>query len=142
MPEHPAWAAKAAPDPVTGFWYTEAHEGGVELYSCDTKICGRFAWVSRKPGEDIPRDDHNPDTIKRQRPLCHMQFMSGFTPDGHGHYEDGTIYSPRHGHNFNADMTLINNDTLDLHGYVLAPILGESQTWTRVKTMPSCDAPP
>lgn len=125
-------------DPVTGFWYTEGHEGGVELYGCADKICGRFAWLKPTPVEGIAHDDHNPDPTLRKRVLCHLQFMGNFTPDGHGHYEDGWIYSPRHGQNFNAEMTLIDSDTLDLHGYVLAPILGESQTWTRSKNMPAC----
>jgi uncharacterized protein (DUF2147 family) len=129
----------AAADPITGFWYTENQEGGVELYSCGAKICGRFKWLKPTPDQGVARDDHNPDIAKRPRLLCHMEFMTGFVPDGHGHYEDGFIYSPRHGQNFNAEMTL-DHDTLDLHGYVMMPILGESQTWTRVKTMPDCDS--
>ncbi len=104
----------------------------------DNKICGRFAWVKPTPEQGVAHDDHNPDPTKRQRPLCHMQFMGDFTPDGQGHYEGGWIYSPRHGQIFNAEMTLVNHDTLDLHGYVLTPILGESQTWTRAKTVPAC----
>ncbi len=133
-----AAAPKAGSDPIIGLWYTEGHEGGVELYSCGDKICGKFYWVNQRPGEGIAKDDHNPDLTKRHRLLCHMQFMGDFIADGHGHYEDGWIYSPRHGQNFEAEMTLVGPDTLDLHGFVLTPIFGESQTWTRTKTMPNC----
>lgn len=125
-------------DPIEGLWYTEGREGGVELYRCADKICGRFAWVDQKPGEDIARDDKNPDASKRKRPLCHMEFMTGFVPDGQTHYNDGAIYSPRHGQIFNAEITQTGADTLDLHGYILTPILGESQTWTRAKSFPKC----
>lgn len=132
----------AADDPILGKWYTEGQEGGVELYACGEKICGRFHWLKPTPNEGIARDDHNPDITKRQRILCHLQFMGDFKPDGHGHYEDGWIYSPRHGQNFNAEMTLNDHDTLDLHGYLLTPILGESQTWKRDKAMPECKEHP
>lgn len=133
--------AYALPDPVLGFWYTENREGGVELYKCEDKICGRFRWLNPKPGEEAPRDINNPFKALRKEPLCHMKFMNDFTPDGQGQYKGGTIYSPRHGQDFSAEMTLINHDTLDLHGYILTPILGESQTWIRAKTMPDCEMP-
>jgi len=43
----------------------------------------------------VSRDAQNPDAAERQRPLCHMQFMGNFTPDGHNRYLDGWIYNPR-----------------------------------------------
>jgi len=43
-------------------------------------------------------------------------------------YNNGWIYSPRSGSNYTARMTLKDRDTLDLHGYVLVPFLGESQS--------------
>src|ERR1700733_12567919 len=86
-------AAEAAPktppaNPLTslsGLWYTENHEGGIQLYPCDGKICGRFYWMKNKEGsadeDGVSRDFRNPDPALRRRPLCHMQFMSNFTPD-------------------------------------------------------------
>lgn len=127
-----------ARDPVSGLWYTEGHDGGVELYRCGDKICGRFYWIQQDMREDRVRDISNPDPDKRERNLCRMQFMGDFVPDGQGHYTDGWIYSPRHGQTFSANLTLIDHDTLDLHGYVLSPILGDSQTWKRAAAMPAC----
>jgi uncharacterized protein (DUF2147 family) len=133
-------AVSVAPgsEPILGYWYTEGHEGGVELYQCDEKICGKFRWLkpTSKPGDAL--DDNNPDPEKRSRQLCQLEFMTDFKPDGQGHYTGGVIYSPRHGQNFNANMTLIDHDTLKVHGYILTPMLGESQTWTRAKTMSVC----
>ena len=74
----------------------------------------------------------------RDKPLCGMQFMGGFEPDGKGHYNGGWIYSPRHGANFSAEMKLVNPSTLDLHGYIFIPLFGASQTWTRAKAMTHC----
>ncbi|MDP9126638.1 MAG: DUF2147 domain-containing protein [Pseudomonadota bacterium] len=126
-------------DPIIGLWYTQEHDGGIEFYNCDQDICGRFYWIKddEKNG-DRSRDTKNPDPGKRQTPLCGMQFMGGFRPDGHGHYANGWIYSPHHGANFNAEMKLIDHETLELRGYMLFPFLGESQTWTRAAKLPKC----
>ncbi len=127
------------PEAVTGLWYTDEHDGGIELYKCGVEICGRIYWMKDNfENGDVSRDIRNPDHAKRHRPLCRMEFMTGFTADGDGHYSDGTIYSPRHGADFSAEMTLLDHNTLELRGYILLPLLGESRTWTRAKTMPEC----
>jgi uncharacterized protein (DUF2147 family) len=137
-----AWANEGkAPRPaLSGLWYTQDHDGGIELYPCGDQMCGRFYWLRDDSPGNISYDDKNPDPAKRTRPLCGMQFMGGFTldPDEKDHYVDGWIYSPRHGKIFDAEMTLVNHNTLKLHGYVLVPLFGESQTWTRAKKLPKC----
>ncbi|MGE3623958.1 MAG: DUF2147 domain-containing protein, partial [Bdellovibrionales bacterium] len=86
---------------VSGWWYTEGMEGGVELYPCGKDVCGRFYWLGDEKGADtVSLDSRNPDPSRRDHPLCLMQFMGGFTPDGQGRYTDGWIYSPRHGATF------------------------------------------
>jgi uncharacterized protein (DUF2147 family) len=133
--------ALAVPDPITGLWYTEDHEGGVELYACGEEICGSFYWLKDNiVNGDLSRDIRNFDPSKRQRPLCHTQFMWGFKPDHEGFYSDGTIYSPLHGTNFSATMTLTDPNTLELHGYLLFSFFGESRTWRRARGMPRCVA--
>jgi uncharacterized protein (DUF2147 family) len=145
--------ADAAPKPapaanpltaVSGFWYTEGHEGGIQLYACDGKICGRFYWMKNKEGgedeDGVSRDTHNSDPALRRRPLCHMEFMSNFTPADNNRYEDGYIYNPRDGQTYMAVMTLLDHDNLKLRGYLFFEFLGESQIWTRATSMPDCAA--
>ena len=137
-------AAYSVPDPnpqraISGTWYTEDREGGIELYPCGDQVCGRFYWLKdEREGGDVSRDTHNPDSHARQTPLCRMQFMGGFKPDNKGHYLEGWIYNPRDGGTYSAQMTLVDHNTLDLHGYLFFPALGESQVWKRAKNMPSC----
>lgn len=125
-------------DPILGLWYTADRDGVVELYPCDGKICGRFHWLKENTKQDPSLDNKNPDEEKRSRPLCGMQFMGGFTPKGDKSYEDGWIYSPRHGAMFSASMKLVEKDRLDLHGYMFLPLLGESQVWERAIKPPAC----
>jgi uncharacterized protein (DUF2147 family) len=129
---------------IVGLWYTENREGGVEIYPCGAKICGRLHWFGDRAMNDSPgrspKDIYNVDTDKRQRLLCGMQFMGEFTPEGPGRYIHGWIYSPRTGQSFSAEITLVDHDTLKLHGYVFTPLLGASQTWKRVDDLPACNS--
>lgn len=124
---------------ISGLWYTSDKDGVVELYPCEGKICGRFHWVEDEADGSISRDTKNPDFSKRSRPLCGMQFMWGFTPEGNGIFESGWIYSPRHGSNFSANLHLVDNENLILRGYFIIPLLGEDQNWTRAHDAPSCE---
>jgi len=129
-------AAPGAPDDaIQGVWYTQDRDGGVELYPCDGKICGRLYWLKEDIGS---RDEHNPDPAKRRRPLCHMQFMGDFTKNPDGRYTDGWIYDPDSGSTYNAQMKIVDRNTLELRGYILMPLLGASQTWKRAGDLPSC----
>lgn len=134
----PAYARSMHAASPLGFWSTEDNEGVVELYACGKEVCGRLHWMKLDTSQSFPRDEKNPDASKRSRALCKMQFMGGFHRDEEGHFTDGWIYSPRHGQTFSAELTVIDKNTLDLHGYILTPILGESQTWKRTARPQSC----
>lgn len=127
---------------ITGFWYTEQREAGVELYKCGQEICGKFRWLqSDRKGESL-KDVNNPDPSNRDRSLCHLQFMGGFRGVSPTNYDGGWIYSPEHGANFDASITVIDTNTIELHGYLVVPAFGDSQTWTRSLSMPDCAKPP
>ena len=135
----PAYAFSAlARDPVVGFWRTQDGDGTIEIYPCGDQICGRFHWLRDDDPAHIARDTENPNPDHHHRPLCGLQFMGGFDPVPTGRYESGWIYDPRGGSTYSASMALENHDTLDLHGYVLTPLLGASQTWTRTDPQPAC----
>ena len=123
----------AQDNPLLGFWQTEAKDGVVQFYKCDETYCGRFYWL-----QEDSLDDNNPDPEKRKRPLCGLTFLGGFKQTADSQFEDGWIYSPRHGANFSADLQIHNRDTLELRGYVFISLLGGSQTWTRVEHVEAC----
>lgn len=130
--------SRAGKDPVVGLWLTEDHDGVIEFYACGTKICGRFHWIGDGDDGQILRDEHNHDVNLQHRPLCQMTFITNFKKEREGNYVDGDIYNPEDGWLYSANMTLIDRNTLSLQGYVLLPILGRSQTWTRVESYPPC----
>lgn len=45
--------------------------------------------------------------------------------------EGGKVYDPESGNEYKAKMTLVDNKTLKLRGYILIPLLGRTEVWTR-----------
>jgi uncharacterized protein (DUF2147 family) len=60
-----------------------------------------------------------------------MEMINGFRNDDPGKWSDGSIYSPREGKTYSASIKLRDDGTLKLRGYVLLPLFGKSQVWTR-----------
>jgi uncharacterized protein (DUF2147 family) len=140
-----AGAAQAAE--VFGIWLVESEDAHVEIYRCtDPKmgaVCGRVVWLkgpvnpdkSIAPSVEEVHDVYNSDPKLRGRKLLNLDFMWDFKPDPDhpGSYIDGHIYNAQDGDTYRAKLTLKNDNELVLRGYVLMPLLGESQIWTRVK---------
>jgi uncharacterized protein (DUF2147 family) len=123
---------------ISGFWLTDNKDGVVELYPCREKICGRFHWLKDDSPEAPSFDDKNPDPELRSKPLCGLQFMGGFEPRGNGYFSSGWIYSVHDGNTYSASLTLLGINTLELRGYFLIPLFGQSRIWQRTGPEPSC----
>ncbi len=132
----------SAVERVLGIWLTEDKEGAVAIYRCGKALCGKLHWFQPDDAPDAALDDKNPDPKLRGRPLCGMEFMGGFTPQSDGSLSSGWIYSPRHGSTFSAALAPgADADTIELRGYFILPLLGESQTWTRAEAVEACAHP-
>lgn len=137
-------AAAAEPDATpAGYWRTQGGNGIIEIYRCgtDDAMCGRIAWFRMKPNDPNPQglDVKNPDPARRNRSLCGLIFMYGFTPAAPQHWENGRVYDAESGNTYDATMTLRPDGKLDLHGYIGISLLGRSEIWTRfTQPIPSC----
>jgi uncharacterized protein (DUF2147 family) len=127
--------AHAQPQPsAPGLWLVADKKGIIEIYPCGPDMCGRIVWMDEplRPDGSIKRDDHNPDAALRSRTICGLPLMTGFKPAGPNEWEEGRIYDPVEGSTYHAEMRLENPNLLRLRGYVLLPLIGRSQLWTRV----------
>jgi uncharacterized protein (DUF2147 family) len=125
-------AVSADSSSVMGPWLTENRRGVIEMFPCADKVCGRLFWMADPLRNGKPSlDDYNPKLELRQRPLCGMTILGDFHETEPHHWEDGWIYDPDSGKTYHATMTLEDNGTLRLRGYIGIPLLGESQHWTR-----------
>ena len=116
-----------------GVWVTEGGLSRIEVFDCAGQVCGKFVWLEEPNEEDgTPKvDDENPDEALQSRPLMGLQLLAGFTVSGPTAWTGGTIYDPQSGNTYSSTMDLEDENTLVVRGYVLLPIFGRSQTWTR-----------
>jgi uncharacterized protein (DUF2147 family) len=127
-------AAKAdeGSSPV-GLWKTE--DAQVEIFEADGKLSGKIAALNKEYTSDgIEKTDiSNPDPAKRSRPLIGLVFMTGFTPEGSGKWDHGTVYDPKTGHTYASFLEYDGGDTLKLRGYIGISLIGRTAVWTKVK---------
>ena len=139
----PALAQTSGTD-ATGLWLVKDRHGVIAIERCaGGALCGRLVWFVPGP-EDIGKpavDGHNPDPALRGRALCGLVMMGGFKPAGPREWEDGWIYDPESGKTYSARMRLESDGRLRLRGFVLIPLFGESQVWTRSGPVTPCSPP-
>lgn len=131
-------AAVAGEAPLFGFWLTENADAIVRIQPCAPdhapRACGRIVWLSM-PLDALGRvktDFRNPDPERHDDPLCSVELIRAFELQDDGAWTGGKIYNPRDGQSYPAEMALDENGALRLRGYLLLPVFGMSQTWTRV----------
>jgi uncharacterized protein (DUF2147 family) len=75
----------------------------------------------------------NDDPALRKRPLLGLAILYGLRRAGEDSWEDGKIYNPDDGVDYNATMSIQKDGTLRVRAYVLHPIFGKTLIWTRVQ---------
>ena len=126
---NPCWAAPADPG---GTWLVKDGDARVRIEHCPRqrdRICGYLVWTKEAATGQADRDENNPDTAKRSRPVLGMQILLGLAVDGAAF--SGQIYNAENGKTYDAHVTREDATHLTLKGCVLT-YLCQSQTWTRV----------
>jgi len=127
--------------PPEGRWLTQDEGGVVEVYRCGDAFCGRLIWFRMQSLHDNPQalDVHNPTVGLRNKPLCGLVILSGFTPDGQDQWSGGSAYDPESGRTYSGEMTLKPDGHLSLRGYIGISLFGRSEEWTPyTQPIPSC----
>jgi len=124
---------------VRGLWVdnrdSERQKFAVLVEDCGTQLCGKIYWL-KKPNFDNgePKyDKHNPDESLQNRPLCGLKILTGFQHTKDYTWKNGQIYNPSDGRTFNSFMTLKEDGTLRIKGYVGITLFGKSVEWVRPK---------
>jgi uncharacterized protein (DUF2147 family) len=132
----PAWSQQTPSegDRIIGVWLTADDKAHVEVYKTGDQYSGKIVWLKEpeKNGKPVV-DDQNPDENLRDRPILNMEMMYGFVYDGEGVWVDGRVYDPESGDEYRGKLELVDENTMELRGYILIPLFGRTETWTRVK---------
>lgn len=114
--------AAALAEPALGTWLSppdgKGQVGHVEVRNCGQTLCGTLVRAYDKSGQQVV----TPNVGKR--------LFWDMEPRGGGAYDDGQVYVPVFGRNYDAEMT-VAGDRLVVKG-CLGPVC-KNQTWTRVR---------
>lgn len=130
-----AFALDNKPDAIVGIWLTGEKSGHVEIFKKGDKYYGKLAWIKEPTNADgsEKKDINNPKENLRSRPIKGLVILREFSFEGQNVWEDGKIYDPQSGSDYSCKMTLKNNNTLEVRGYIGLSVFGRTDTWTRVK---------
>jgi len=128
------WAA-TAPDAIVGAWLSDDGGSKVSITASaspagGTVYAGTVAWLKEPTRDGQPlRDASNADAALRGRPIMGLTILSGFKATAAGGWSGGSIYSPRSGRSFPAELSLMADGRLQIK--VQAGVLSRTVYWTR-----------
>jgi uncharacterized protein (DUF2147 family) len=111
---------------ILGIWISEKRDGKIEIYQQGDKLFGKIVWTKIAGA----KDDKNPDTKLRNKPLLGLVILTNFKNDGANQWSDGKIYDPESGKTFSCNMKL-KEGKLEIRGYVGISMFGRTSVWTR-----------
>ena len=120
------------PPPIEGTWLSGDGDGWIEITQRGDRLSGVIKGSPNAEDDRPDRDEKNPDPALRSRALTGLELFSGFTYDGDGRWTGGTIYDPNSGRTYRCIIMWVNSTTLNVRGYIGVPLLGRTETWTRV----------
>jgi uncharacterized protein (DUF2147 family) len=127
---------------LDGYWMDSDGEVILNIGPCGADRCGKVAWLKKPRGPDGGplRDYKNPDASLQSRFVCGLPVVIGFKKQPDGTWGEGTVYVPDHGTSFSGYAEVMNPTQVKVSGYVLIPLFGSSEIWTRInRKPPSCE---
>jgi len=123
MAQSPASGPGTATPNVLGMWLSEDGNGVFRIGRCGDTLCGALVGMSYH-GDTVPLDAY-------KRPQCNMMLLHDFRPGDEAGHWSGSIYDPDNGHTYDATIWSPDPEQLKLRGYLVLPLFGETQSWTR-----------
>lgn len=133
-----AWAGNSSiqstADSILGRWQTGSGKAQVEIKKAGTMYYGQIVWLKNPLNEQgkAKTDVNNPDPSKRGAPLIGLRMLLGFEYAGGNLWKNGTIYDPENGKTYSCKAELVDQNTLNIRGYIGVSLLGRTDAWSRV----------
>jgi uncharacterized protein (DUF2147 family) len=118
-------AARAAnPNGVFGTWWTQDHDGVVQIAPCNTGLCGTVVGITGfQPDGSPPQDLHG-------HSRCRLRIIPGGTFDVDGIW-NARITDPNDDKTYTIQLRLDDDGHLRMRGYIGIPLFGRTVYWTR-----------
>lgn len=121
---------------IVGVWEPGNGKARVKIDNIDGKFYGRIVWLKEPndPKTGKPKTDvNNSDASMKNVPLRGYRMLKDFQYKGKGIWKEGTIYDPESGNTYTSVITMKDENTLDIRGYVGVKTFGRSDTWRKLK---------
>ncbi|MFT4646254.1 MAG: hypothetical protein ACI8ZX_002679 [Planctomycetota bacterium] len=121
---------------VEGIWFNTKKDGKIKIYEKDGKFYGEIVWLLEpldKNDGKPKRDIYNPDEAKHSDLIIGLNVLKGLEFDTKNVWDSGKIYDPENGKTYACKMTLVDENHLDVRGFVGFSLLGRTENWTRAK---------
>lgn len=124
----------AESDKIVGVWEVGSGKARVKITKYGDKFGGKIVWLKEPTYPDGTKkvDKNNPDETKRTTPLLGYNNLLGFSYKGKSEYDGGTIYDPENGSVYNCNISLQDDNTIEVRGYIGVSLFGRTDTWKRV----------
>ncbi len=121
-------------DKIIGIWEVGSGKARVKITKYGDKYGGKIVWLKEPTYPDGTKkaDKNNPDDAKKTTPLLGLNNLLGFTYKGKSEYSEGTIYDPENGNVYNCVITMEDDNSLKVRGYIGVSLFGRTDTWKRV----------
>lgn len=133
-PKPTSTPANKEADAILGDWLTENGKGRVRIFKTKQgSYVGKIIWL-REPNneEGKPKmDRNNPDESQRTRPIMGLFVLRDFVHDAKNVWHNGKIYDPESGNDYSCTITMVEQNKLEVRGYIGVSLFGRTSVWTR-----------
>jgi uncharacterized protein (DUF2147 family) len=108
---------------IVGIWFTDDKTSKIQIYKNESQYFGKIIWMATKESkEDL-----------KVKPKVGYQIFRKFTFEGKNVWSGGQVSDPRSGMTVSGKMTLKDENTLNVRGYLGAPMFGKTVVLLRVE---------
>lgn len=125
----------ATKDAIIGTWTVQDGTAKVKIETNNGKYSGKLVWI-KNPNDSNGKpivDSKNPDASLRNRPQMGLPLLRDFVYDEENLWTGGSIYNPDDGKTYSCKITMKNNQTIEVRGFVGISLFGKTETWKRTQ---------
>lgn len=132
-----AIASENSASDILGLWLSEKKDGVIKISKEGDLFIGHLIAFKKKKADlgKTVLDKNNPDEALSKKELKGIKMLKNFSFED-DEWSGGTIYDPQSGKTYKSYMSLEDNNTLSLRGYIGLPMFGRTSTWTRISEIP------
>ena len=108
---------------IVGVWFTENNSSKIQIYKSDNQYFGKIIWLAPK---------HEKEDLKAPLSIGYQIFRK-FNYEGKNLWSGGQVSDPRSGMTVSGKMTLKDDKTLSVRGYLGAPMFGKTVVLKRAE---------